>query len=550
MCLLAAPAPRAQQPLTLPETSAPGGRSMTIEEIADRIAKSETAVTSRMKAFHPLVEVYIQNLAPDDQLGTVPTQDEYFLGQFEFRDGPRLLPLNSIRKGSAQPHGRGIQYQPEGFAAMGVPDWRLLDRQKYEFKYVRREFLGEMRCIVLEVRPLKDVRDGFSGRIWVEDRDFNIVRFNGISRTVDQKLSSLFRRKVSFHVDSWRVNPLPSIWLPSYVYVEEADVPDAQAVAGRPIFKGQVRLWGYNAKGTESQQAFSTIQIDEPAVRDEADPAKQLSPVLSQRRWEQEAEANIIERLEKGALLAPPGEVDKVLDTVINNLLVTNNLTLDSPVHCRVLLTSPLESFTAGHTIVLSRGLIDVLPDEASLATMLAHELSHVILGHQLIDTKFAFADRLMVGDGELLQRLQLRHDPKEEAAADAKVVDLLKGSPYKDKLGAAGLFLKMISARSRQLSNLIQPHIGDHIANTGQIQRMGELLQQAPELAPERIDQIAALPLGGRLVVDPWSSGLTLMRAQVVPLVSAREKEPLAMTPLMPYLRYAGGSVQATAAR
>ena len=45
------------------------------------------------------------------------------------------------------------------------------------------------------------------------------------------------------------------------------------------------------------------------------------------------------------------------------------------------LLTAPLESFTVGHTIVLSRGLIDVLPDEGSLATMLAHELSHVMLG-------------------------------------------------------------------------------------------------------------------------------------------------------------------------
>jgi len=28
-----------------------------------------------------------------------------------------------------------------------------------------------------------------------------------------------------------------------------------------------------------------------------------------------------------------------------------------------------------GHTIVVSRGLIDVLPDEASLASILAHEL-------------------------------------------------------------------------------------------------------------------------------------------------------------------------------
>ena len=51
-------------------------------------------------------------------------------------------------------------------------------------------------------------------------------------------------------------------------------------------------------------------------------------------------------------------------------------MNLERPLRSRILLTSPLESFTVGHTIVLSRGLIDVLPDEASLATMLAHELS------------------------------------------------------------------------------------------------------------------------------------------------------------------------------
>ena len=158
---------------------------------------------------------------------------------------------------------------------------------------------------------------------------------------------------------------------------------------------------------------MTTIRIDEPNVADTTEGAAQLSPVLSQRRWEQEAEANVLERLEAIGLLAPAGEADKVLETVLNNLVVTNKLNLERPLHCRILLTSPLESFTVGHTIVLSRGLIDVLPDEASLATMLAHELSHVALGHQLIDTKFSFADRLMVSDGELLQALRFRRTPK-----------------------------------------------------------------------------------------------------------------------------------------
>lgn len=94
-----------------------------------------------------------------------------------------------------------------------------------------------------------------------------------------------------------------------------------------------------------------------------------------------------------------------------------------------------LESFTVGRTIVMSRGLIDVLPDEASLATMLSHELAHITLGHRVIDPQFAFADKLMVPDDELLATGAYRHSLKEESDADAKMVDLLRNSPYKDKL-------------------------------------------------------------------------------------------------------------------
>ncbi len=526
-------AARAQQP--------EGSVTLTLDQIADKITASESAVLSRMRAYHPLVEVYLQNLAADEKLGTVPEHDEYFLGQFDWREGPRLIPL-SVNKGSFQQQSLltkpfGVQYLPDGFASMSAPDWRLIDRQRYEFSFIRREFLGEARCLVFDIKPRGNRADGFSGRIWVEDRGFNIVRFNGISRNVDHTLSSFFRRKLSFHVDSWRVNVLPGLWLPAYVYCEETDLSDKPALPRMPRVKTQIRLWGYNLRGTLGQQEFTTIQIDAPSVQD-MERSRQLSPVQSQRRWEQEAEENVLDRLSRAGLLAPPGPVDTVLETVINNLAVTNNLTLDPPLKCRVLLTSPLESFTVGRTIVISRGLIDVLPDEASLAMILGHEVSHVLLGHQLIDTKFSFADRLMIPDSELMGTLRFRRRPAEESAADVKVVELLKNSPYKDKLTDAGLFLRAIVANAKRLPNLIQPHMGDFIVDAGQ--PLAVLMQQAPALAPERLDQIAALPLGARLVIDPWTDRVELMRAPVVPLQSAREKVPLAVTPLMPYITYA----------
>ena len=525
----------------------------TLEAITERIAQSESALIARMRTFHPLVEVYIQNVAPDQQLGSVPIHDDYFLGQFEWseKEGPKLQPL-SPSTGSFRPtsvwraHPFALVYLPDGFAAMAVPDWRSLNRSRYEFTFVKREFLGEARCLVLDVRP-KPGSDGFSGRIWVEDRDYNVVRFNGISITVDHSLASAFRKKVSFHVDSWRVNVAPGLWLPAYVYSDE-DLSDNPKLARLARIKSQVRLWGYELKNAQSQQQeFTSILIDEPAVRDDTEQTRQLSPVQSQRRWERQAEENVVNRLTKAGLLAPAGEVDKVLETVVSNLEITNHLAVESDVRCRILLTSPLESFTVGHTIVLSRGLIDVLPDEASLAMMLAHELAHIVLGHPVIDTKFAFADRLMVADGELLAAVRFRHDAREEAAADVKVIELLKSSPYKDKLANAGLFLRAIDAYAKQLPNLIQPHIGEQIAGGGQVVRLGELMQQAPELAPERLDQVAALPLGARLVVDPWSGRVTLLRTPEVPLVSAHEKVAFAVTPLEPYIKYAESLARAS---
>ena len=529
--------PRAQQ------VQPAGGSAMSMDALLDRFTKAESTLTAHMATYHPLVEVYLQYLAPDQTAGAVPIRDDYFLGQFDGKDRPNLSPLSAgrgwFRRAGLMNRPFGFEYLPSGFAATTVPDRRVLDRSRYEFTFVRREFLDEVRTLVFDVQPKGDQRDGFKGRIWVEDRDFNIVRFNGISREVDRSLSRFFSRKLSFHVDSWRVNVRPGVWLPAYVYFEETDFDIYRTAPPRtPRMRGQMRLWGYELKNTIAQAAFAAIQIGE-SVRDSSEQARQLSPVLSQRRWEVQAENNILDRLLSAGLLAPAGPVDAVLETVLNNLQITNDLSFDPPLKARVLLTSALESFIVGRTIVVSRGLIDVLPDEASLAMVLGHELAHVALGHLLIDTKFAFADRLIIPDADVVPTLRFSHTLEEEAAADAKVLELLGKSPYRDKLATAGLFLRAVTAQAAALRSLIQPHFGDYVR--GEEQSLMPLIEKSPTLEPGRLDQIAALPLGARVLMDPWSSRLDLNRAPAVPLYWAREKLQLAITPMSPYLRYAG---------
>jgi hypothetical protein len=326
----------------------------------------------------------------------------------------------------------------------------------------------------------------------------------------------------------------PGTWLPAYVYTEESNLKTGLTKSLH--FKAQTRLWGYDLKGLNKNEEFTQILIDSPQnVNDQSAAAADATPVVAERMWEKQAEENAVDRLQKIGLLAPSGEVDKILATVVNNLLVTNNIDLQGDIHCRILLTAPLESFTIGHTIVISRGLLDVLPDEASLAMVLAHELSHIVLGHHF-DTKLAFNDKLFFPDEESFQRLDFKRSGADEEAADTKALELLKNSPYKDKLGNAGLFLKALQQKGPDLPHLIRPHLGNSFAG-GKSIRMSSLLAAAPELDAKRLDQIAALPLGGRIKVDPWTDQAELSKAKPVALISPREKMAFEITPFFPYL-------------
>ena len=325
------------------------------------------------------------------------------------------------------------------------------------------------------------------------------------------------------------------MWLPSDIYVEESGTDQKSAMFHDLYFKAQTRLWGYELGQSTRDEEFTQIKVDS-SIDDRAVP-KDNSPVEAQRMWERMAEDNTLDHLQKIGLLAPTGDVEKILQTVVDNLIITNKLEIAPEVRCRVLLTLPLESFTIGHTIVVSRGLLDVLPDEASLAAILAHELSHIVLGHP-IDTGLAFSDRLFFADQDTFQHLHFVRSEADEKAADTKAMDLLADSPYKDKLNNVSLFFKVLRNRAPALPNLIDARMGGSMA-AGDSTRMTPLLSSGPTLQKERLDQIAALPIGSRIKLDPWSDRVTMMNASPVALVSAKEKIPFEITPFFPVLTY-----------
>jgi len=538
------------------EPSAPQGNAQRSanDAIIDSIFMREAKLVETMHKYTPLVETYIQNTKPDEELGDVPVSDRYFLGRLVLdKHGindktydkkkagmfTRVLDrLNSFYK---------MNYLPKGFMQLVFLNDGFT-KQNYDLKYQRQEFLGDVRTMVFDVVPHKKMKGvHFVGRIWVEDQDHNIVRING---TYEPQRS----RDIYFHFDSWRTNMQPGLWLPAFVYTEDADVKFD--LVRKIDMKGQTRLWGYDLKHSGQQTEFTDMQVE--AVKDvsdrSGDSANEVSPLESRHKWQREAEDNVLDRMERAGVLAPAGEVSKVLETVANNLEITNNLNIQPEVRCRVLLTTPLESFTVGNTIVLSRGLLDVLPDEASLAMAISHELAHIALGHS-VNTKYAFSDRLIFPDEDVIRKISMERKEADEDAADKKAVELLRNSPYKDKLANAGLFLRALEAHSDELHWLISPNFGNKMAKGGDVLRMESLLQRAPALKVTDVHQIAALPLGSRIKLDPWNDHVSLKKAKPEAILSARDKLPFEVTPMIPNLvrinqtnevaQNAGGSAQ-----
>jgi hypothetical protein len=526
-------------------TASASAPSTMMDQVVDRALEREHALIEMLKTRTPLVETYLQNLKFDPQVGPTPVQDHYFLGRMDL--GESMDRRDYLSKDTSfESHLLGgftklfkFKYKPMGFSWMIYADRDDFNRHIYDFKYVHREFLGDVRCIVFDVSAKKGTGKGrFRGRIWVEDQDYNIVRLNG---TYEPRP----RNAYFFHMDSWRLNLIPGYWVPAYIYSEEGDFSNGSK--DKMTFKAQTRLWGYDLQKGAQNSELTQMMVDS-TVKDESAAAQDASPLQAQWQWQQQAGDNVIERLQNAGLLAPEGEVDKVLETVVNNLLTTNNIELPGPVRTRVMLTLPLETFSAGNTIVVSRGLVDVLPDEASLAMVLSRELAHIILGHNL-GSKYAFYDRMLFSDESAYQNLGFRHTPEEETTADKKALELLKNSPYAEKLNTPGLFLREVAARGPALSALLTPHLGTgFIDRKGAVDRMMVLMNSAPALDPDKLDQIAALPLGGRVKLNAWDDHAELIKTTPLAITSARGKMPLEVTPFFPRLTRSGAVVNPTA--
>jgi hypothetical protein len=158
--LLAAMAPAQEQ--AVPE-----------DQVIDRFIAREQLLVQNLHSFAPLVETYIQYMRPDAELGRMNLSSTITEARYTAKPG-RARRVMGVFSGLFT-----VKFAPEGFDGLILVDGEHFDRNHYDFTFVRREFLGDIRTLAYDVKPKKGSRAGFLGRIWVEDQEYNIVRFNG-----------------------------------------------------------------------------------------------------------------------------------------------------------------------------------------------------------------------------------------------------------------------------------------------------------------------------------------------------------------------------------
>ena len=527
--------------------------------LVEKAIGREKVLIKNIQQRTPLVETYIQNTKPDVKLYEVPVEDQYTLSRVDF--GKSFVDKAYNPRAEAKKHGffkgslaaitgltkaLGLErftYSPTGFMQMMFLDPTGFDNQHYVFSYVRREFLGSVRTWVFDVHPKVSGMGRFYGRIWIEDEDGNVVRFNGTYTGPSSEDSS----KYYFHFDSWRMNVQPGIWLPVAIYVEETNRIEGQKTVG---LKAQTHFWGYSLKLPTRDSENVSVKVDDAV--DKSEDSQDVGPLQATRAWVTQAENNVIDRLVEAGLVAPldPGGYEnKVLDQIVVNLVVPNNLAFTDQLHTRVLLSTTIETTTVGNTILISKGLIDSLPNEESIASVIAMELAHIAMGHH-IDTRYAFNDRLMFPDESTFQRIDMYHTDHDNVDAAKKAMEYLQNSMYKDKLPSAGLYYAQLVDREKVLKGLNSPKLGDSLLKADGTPWMADLARGATKINWDDLTQTAALPLGSWIKTDPWDDKVHMLNAKRYAPMNARDKMPFEVTPIFYKLqRYEVARAEAPAA-
>jgi hypothetical protein len=166
-----------------------------------------------------------------------------------------------------------ISVTPEDLEDLGGVNPFALDPyfiNQYNFNYLGKEKVDELDLYVFDVSPkvMPDPKKSklrlFNGRIWVDDRDLQIVKSKGkaVPETKDNKFPI---------VETWRENIDGKYWFPAYSLTTGQD--------GEIVFgSGQVVRMKMRVKYSDYRQGRSDVKILDDDVIDETKPKPTPTP--------------------------------------------------------------------------------------------------------------------------------------------------------------------------------------------------------------------------------------------------------------------------------
>ncbi len=481
-------------------------------QLAQRIFEGEQKTIAQVAKRQPIFEAYVQSLDPERRPEPI-VDDAYFLGRVELNaDAARLdSPLRLALGGSSESRrirvntGDRWPLYPDGYVDMLFVDLGDFDPDHYELIYKGRDEVGRKNSLRFAVRPLNPGTSGrFVGEIWVDPVSFHIFRIAGtFSPKRLSRLSKYFnpggisRVGLYFHFDSWRQEVSPGLWLPSYTFFDEERHFNEGDLTTSFHLRGNIWVWGYQT----------------------------LAPVHA---------SGLLGELESSSLLASPGKVEQDLVTIIRAIQSANGL-VQPEIACRVLLTTPAEIFSIDDTVVISRGLLNLVPDRPTLAGLLAREVGHIMLGHSRRNTLNpvrVFEESRRTD----FRGFGIQYSAVEEALAIQRARSLLKSTAYPESLSQVENLLLQFGQHSTHIRHLISPVFGPSLLGRAS-------LDAKRSAVPANEKSSATLELRGQYGINSWQNEIVTLGEENAAEQSTKITPADSLKPLSPPV--AGASQQ-----
>jgi hypothetical protein len=227
-------------------------KGTTTEEIIRRFAAKETEFQQARDQYTYRQDVKVQT--PEDDGEYHEIFDVLFNDQGKRLENVVYAPQSSLSRIQMSPEDLDdIRHRlPFVLTAEEVPEYQIL--------YVGQQQEDELRCYVFDIAPKEIVgkKRYFQGRIWVDDRDFQIVKTFG--KTVPDIRKKKGQENLFPKFTTWREQIDGKYWFPTYTKADDTLHFSGGDVQIREIVKySDYKRFGSNVKityeGREVQKA-------------------------------------------------------------------------------------------------------------------------------------------------------------------------------------------------------------------------------------------------------------------------------------------------------